>query len=66
VTKRCTKLAVKRNKLKRVIRESFREIAQKLPRIDCIVIIHPTVHSTDFKTLRKELDKKWEILESFG
>ena len=40
IPKRGTKLACRRNRLKRLIKETFRQNAHQLPKMDLIVLVH--------------------------
>ena len=40
IPKRGTKVACRRNRLKRLIKETFRQIAHQLPKMDLIVLVH--------------------------
>ncbi len=53
------KLAVDRNRLKRLIRESFRHNQNELPPRDFVVIARSGVLLETNKTLRIDLDKLW-------
>ena len=62
VSKRVAKLAVVRNRIKRVIRESFRLSQSRLPAIDIVVIIRSEGGHVDKKGLRETIDKLWKKL----
>lgn len=62
ISKKCAKRAVDRNRIKRLIRESFRLQHQHLPAIDIIVMCKPLILSLDNETLRKALDKQWQYI----
>lgn len=62
VSKKCSKLAVKRNRLKRIIRESFRHMNGTLPNIDIIVIGKRSAITQDNATLLSTLDTLWKRL----
>ncbi len=60
VAKKHAKLAVQRNRLKRIIRESFRLKQSSMPSIDVIVMIRPQAAKAEKKVLRKNIDNLWE------
>jgi len=62
VSKRVAKLAVARNRIKRVIRESFRLSQNQLPTIDIVVIVRSEGGNADKKRLRETIDKLWKKL----
>lgn len=61
VAKRYVKLAVARNKLKRLIRESFRQQQQVLSGLDVVVIV-----KKNFDTVANERQKLPEIFDGLG
>lgn len=62
IAKRHVKHATKRNRLKRVIRESFRYRQAHLPDIDVIVLARPGVALLDNDKLYQQLDRLWTQL----
>ena len=54
--------AVKRNRIKRVARESFRRNAGILAGLDVVVISRPGIEDADKSTLREALDADWPRL----
>lgn len=62
VSKKHTKTAVKRNMVRRVIKESFRAKLNGLSSIDVVVLSKAGIVDVDKKTLRQLLDKQWQIL----
>ena len=59
VAKKHVKLANQRNRLKRVIRESFRHQQHDLPNVDIIVLVRKSAMGKDNKTLSRTLHKLW-------
>lgn len=51
--------AVPRNRLKRLIRESFRNLPEDYPGLDFVVMAKPGVTTQSNDTLFKSLDKHW-------
>ena len=62
VGKRIAKSAVARNKIKRVIRESFRQSQDSLAGLDIIVIARQQCNSLDKFQLREGIEKLWQKL----
>lgn len=51
--------AVRRNRLKRAVRESFRQVCDTLPAIDFVVMAKARAASADRSKLRHSLDGHW-------
>ncbi|HSS66441.1 MAG TPA: ribonuclease P protein component [Gammaproteobacteria bacterium] len=51
--------AVERNRIKRIVRESFRLNARKLTGLDVVVISRPGISRAENVALRKALDANW-------
>lgn len=63
ISKRCARSAVQRNRLKRLIRESFRHVQGQLAGLDIVVIGKPAaVHKTN-QELLSLLHRQWLELE---
>lgn len=60
IARKHVKTAVARNRLKRVIRESFRKNNQLLSGLDIVVLARPGVMHCDAVGLRDALDKHWK------
>ena len=59
VSRKNFKTAVARNRIKRIIRESFRHYKNRMNHQDVIVIAKKTAESLTKEQLRKLLDKQW-------
>ena len=59
VPKKKVKLAVHRNRIKRLIRESFRVNAHSLPNVDIIVIAKHGINDLDNAQLNTQLNTLW-------
>ncbi|MDA8561937.1 ribonuclease P protein component [Gammaproteobacteria bacterium] len=64
VKKRFIKKAVDRNKIKRIIRESFRYQSEKMKGKFIIVIIRNKCNELSKLNLRKGIDELWEKLKT--
>ena len=59
IAKKRVKLAVQRNRIKRIIRESFRLNQHDLPAIDMVVMVKSGIDKLDNKEINQELSKIW-------
>jgi ribonuclease P protein component len=62
IAKRCARGAVQRNRIKRLIRESFRIRQADLPALDFVVLCHQTAVDSTNETLAESLDRHWRRL----
>ncbi|MCV6615821.1 MAG: ribonuclease P protein component [Cellvibrionaceae bacterium] len=62
IAKKNVRLAVERNRLKRLIRESFRLQQHQLPPIDAIVLARRGMGELDNAALTRQLNKQWQRL----
>jgi len=62
VSRRVSVDAVRRNRIKRIARESFRRIRSDLPALDILLIARETADAQDNATLRADLDMLWPRL----
>lgn len=62
IAKKNAKLAVQRNRIKRIIRESFRLHQQQLPAVDIIVLARRGIDSLDNSQLQHLTAKSWQRL----
>jgi ribonuclease P protein component len=60
IAARTLKLAVHRNRIRRIIRESFRQHQQQLPGLDIIVGLRSSPRDVDNAQLRRSLEKLWQ------
>lgn len=60
VGKRVAKLAVTRNKIKRILRESFRLHKHQLTGFDIVIITRQPCNNLDKVNIREGIDKLWE------
>jgi ribonuclease P protein component len=63
ISKRCAKSAVQRNRLKRLIRESFRHVQENLAGLDIIVIGKQAAVEKTNQELFTLLNRQWMELE---
>ena len=62
ISKRVSKRAVERNRIKRLLRESFRRIRYQLPAIDLMVMAREQAAGVPGPQLLSELDGLWKKL----
>lgn len=62
IGKKYLRRAVDRNRVRRVIRESFRQSKEKLKGLDIIVMIRANCSSLDNKTLRSNIGDIWQAI----
>lgn len=62
ISKRCAKSAVKRNRLKRLIRESFRHSQEGLAGLDVVVIGKTMANTQSNSDLTDTLNRHWKEL----
>lgn len=62
ISKRVSKRAVERNRIKRLLRESFRRIRHELPAIDLMVMAREQASGVPGPQLLAELDGLWKKL----
>ena len=61
VSRKAVPRAVDRNRIKRLVRESFRHTSE-LPNMDIVVIARPAARGADSSTLRTSLERHWQRL----
>jgi len=59
IAKKRIKLAVQRNRVKRIVRESFRLKQHNLPMIDIVVMAKSGIEQLDNKTISQQIEKIW-------
>ncbi len=62
ISKKNAKRAVDRNRIKRIIRESFRLNLQSLPFIDLVVMAKPVTKNADNQQIFHSLEQHWNKL----
>lgn len=64
ISRRVSKSAVQRNRIKRQARESFRRAREGLPAVDVLVIARAQAAATANELLRADLDRTWPRLQA--
>ncbi|MBS0381266.1 MAG: ribonuclease P protein component [Proteobacteria bacterium] len=64
VSRKVSKRAVHRNRIKRIVRESFRLHRARLPAVDVLVIARPSAATAEAAALRGDLDGAWRKLQA--
>ncbi len=59
ISKKVDKRAVGRNRIKRLVRESFRQHREQLQAVDLVVMARPAATRADNETLLKALERHW-------
>src|SRR5580698_3861740 len=60
ISKRVSKRAVERNRIKRLLRESFRRMRQRLPDVDLMVMAREQAAGVAGPELLADIDALWE------
>lgn len=60
IGKRQAKLAVERNRVKRQVREDFRQRFQELPALDCVIYLNAVSADHNNLALRVAMDRIWQ------
>ena len=62
ISKKQLRRAVDRNRVKRLVRESFRQRQEMLPGYDCVVMVRNSVSTLSNSAIFETLDKHWNRL----
>lgn len=62
ISKKCARRAVERNRLKRIVRESFRCHCPTLPQVDVVVLCAHGVTAQTNQRLFKLLERAWAAI----
>ena len=63
ISRRHARSAVERNRVKRLVRETFREHRGTLPPVDVVVMLRSATAGTPNPVLRQGLQRLWGLLE---
>ncbi|MEO7326325.1 MAG: ribonuclease P protein component [Dokdonella sp.] len=66
ISKRVSKKAVRRNRIKRIARDSFRHARGNMPAIDILLIARSSADLEDNANLRAELVRLWERIATLN
>lgn|SRR5579885_1861675 len=64
VSRRVSRHAVQRNRIKRQVRESFRKVRRAMPPLDILVIARSQAADAANAVLRADLDRAWSRLHA--
>jgi ribonuclease P protein component len=64
IAARTVRRAVQRNRVRRLIRESFRQRCGQLPPLDIVVGVRSAVHAVSSAHLREALERLWQKIAS--
>ena len=64
VSRKCARRAVDRQRIKRLVRESFRRHREQLVSVDMVVMCRPAVIDWDNQRIRASLDRFWARLSA--
>lgn len=62
ISKKSAKRAVDRNRIKRILRESFRMNQHNLPCVDIIAMCKPSAVKLDNREMRKQIEIQWHFM----
>ncbi|GAA0712429.1 ribonuclease P protein component [Dokdonella soli] len=66
VSKRVSKKAVRRNRIKRIARDSFRHTRDGLPAVDILLVARFSADQEDNASLRAELVRLWQRIATLN
>ena len=66
IAKKNVRLAVQRNRVKRIIRESFRHQHSTLPNLDIVVLARKGMGDLDNPALHRLIEQSWQRLRKYA
>jgi len=63
ISKKCAKNAVDRNRIKRIIRDSFRLHQHTLPNVDIVAMCKPNILLLDKKEMHSQIEFQWLLMQ---
>lgn len=60
VSRKAARLAVQRNRIKRLVRQAFRTSAHRLPPVDVVVIARPGIASRSNGEIQRSISMHWK------
>ncbi|NTS76351.1 ribonuclease P protein component [Catenovulum sp. SM1970] len=66
ISKKKVKLAVNRNRVKRIVRDNFRLNQAELPNVDMVFIARQGIDQVDNAQIHQELNNTWQKLRKFA
>lgn len=65
LTKKKIASAAERNRIKRIVRESFRHKQDQLPPVDIVIVAKHKIQDTPSELLRTKLEQQWQEIIAF-
>ncbi len=65
IAKKNVRLAVQRNRVKRIIRQSFRLRSSELPNLDIVVLARKGMGDLDNPALHRLIEQSWQRLDKY-
>jgi len=62
VSKKHTRNAIVRNRVRRIAKESFRLTTENLGSVDIVILSKKGIAEVDAKILRQSIDKQWQVM----
>ncbi len=62
IAKKSVKRAVDRNRIKRLVRESFRTNSATLPSVDLVVMCRPLILELDNASVLQQIEQQWHYI----
>lgn len=63
ISRRHARTAVERNRVKRIVRETFRQRRAELPPVDVVVMLRSVTAGAPTADLRARLERLWTLLQ---
>lgn len=60
ISRKCARHATARNRIKRLVRESFRQVREALPAVDIVVMCRPAATGLTGAEINAALERHWQ------